>query len=177
MQANLERLRMAALHAILWASGVLPDFVFFLRVRGFLASLLLPGRPRDLRLGRDVTFYNPGQISLGRHVYVAKGCWFSADARITVGDEVLFGPYCVITSSRHSLKGVSFRYGKSVPAPVSIGTGSWIAAHAVLSAGAKVGPGTLVAAQSVVTGELPGHVLAAGQPARAVRELEEDAGE
>lgn len=47
----------------------------------------------------------------------------------------------------------------------------WLATGVTVSAGVRVGRGTIVAAGSVVTRDLPPGVLAAGVPARVVREL------
>jgi acetyltransferase-like isoleucine patch superfamily enzyme len=157
------------LHFVLLLTNWLPDNVVFLRWRGAVASPFLRSCGRRLKLGRDVTFYNPSQIHLGQDVYVAKGTWFMAGEDIRVGDEVLIGPYCVLVSSSHTRFNGSFRFGAPERAPVTIGRGCWLAAHVVVTAGATIGQGTLVAAQGVVTGELPCNVLAGGQPATVLK--------
>ena len=48
----------------------------------------------------------------------------------------------------------------------------WLATGVTISAGVRIGRGTIVAAGSVVTKDLPPDVLAAGVPARVVRQLE-----
>lgn len=47
----------------------------------------------------------------------------------------------------------------------------WLATGVTISAGVRIGRGTVVAAGSVVTKDLPPDVLAAGVPARVVRQL------
>lgn len=47
----------------------------------------------------------------------------------------------------------------------------WLATGVTVSAGVRIGRGTIVAAGSVVTSDLPPGVLAAGAPARIVRQL------
>jgi acetyltransferase-like isoleucine patch superfamily enzyme len=47
----------------------------------------------------------------------------------------------------------------------------WLATGVTVSAGVRIGRGTVVAAGSVVTSDLPSGVLAAGAPARVVRQL------
>jgi acetyltransferase-like isoleucine patch superfamily enzyme len=47
----------------------------------------------------------------------------------------------------------------------------WLATGVTVSAGVRIGRGTVVAAGSVVTSDLPSGVLAAGAPARIVRQL------
>lgn len=160
-------------HFILLLTNWLPDNTLFLRLRGLLIAPFLGSCGRNLRLGRNVTFYNPSRIHLGSDVYIAFGCWFMAGEDIKVEDEVLFGPYCVVVSSSHSRVNGSFRFGPPVQAPVHIGRGSWLGAHVVVVGGAKVGSGTLVGAGAVVTSELQDNVMAAGLPARVIRTFDD----
>lgn len=49
----------------------------------------------------------------------------------------------------------------------------WLGTGATVSAGVRIGKGTVVAAGSVVTRDLPANVLAGGVPARVIRKLVE----
>jgi acetyltransferase-like isoleucine patch superfamily enzyme len=55
---------------------------------------------------------------------------------------------------------------------VSIGSGSWLGAGAIVLPGAIIGRNVVVAAGSVVRGMVPDHCVAAGVPARVVRMYE-----
>ena len=160
-----------AVHFILCVTNWLPDNTPFLRFRGSCLRPFLGSCGKNLRVGRNVTFYNASKIVLGKDVYVACGCWFMADETIRVGDEVLFGPYCVIVSSDHTRRGRSFRYGVPVSAPIGIGDGCWLGAHVTVAAGVTIGSGALVAAGAVVSNDVPDDVMAGGVPARVVKEL------
>ncbi len=138
------------LHFVLLFSNWLPDNVFFLRLRGFLASFFFKQCGKNLRLGRNITFYNPANISIGSDVYIAMGCWFLGAKAIVIQDEVMFGPYCVIADSNHTLNGKSYRFGPPNPGTVEVGRGSWVGAHSILLKDIKIGEGVLVAANSVV---------------------------
>ena len=160
------------LHLVLALTNWLPDNVIFLRLRGFLASKFFGECGEDLRLGRNVSFYNPGKISLGSHIYMAFGCLYIAgDKPISIGDEVIMGPYCVLASNNHTALGNSFRYGKPESAPIVIKAGCWLGAHVVVTAGSIIGHGVLVAAGAVVTGSIPDRVLVGGMPAKVIKEL------
>lgn len=159
------------LHFFLLLTNWLPDNVLFLRLRGALVRPFLGKCGINLRLGRNVTFYNPSSITLGKDVYIAQGTWFMAGERITVGDEVLVGPYCVIVSANHTRKGRSYRYGATQLAPISISNGCWLAAHVTVTAGTTIGEGCLIAANSVIRGTIPGDVVAAGVPAKVIKTL------
>jgi len=60
--------------------------------------------------------------------------------------------------------------------PVRIGAGCWLGAGAVVLPGTTLGRNVVVAAGSVVRGEVPDHAVVAGVPARIVRRRT-DAGE
>jgi acetyltransferase-like isoleucine patch superfamily enzyme len=158
-------------HFVLLLTNWLPDNVPFLGLRGALLRPFLGSCGRNLRVGRNVTFYNPSELRLGRDVYIACGTWFMAGAAIEVGDEVLFGPYCVIVSSEHGREGRSFRFGKGRTAPIIIGNGCWLAAHVTVTAGVTIGSGCLVAAGAVASSSVPDDTMAGGVPARVIRSL------
>ena len=58
------------------------------------------------------------------------------------------------------------------PRPVSIGKNVWLGNGVLVLPGSAIGGHTVVAARSVVRGALPPRVLAAGNPAKVVRQLE-----
>jgi acetyltransferase-like isoleucine patch superfamily enzyme len=157
-------------HFILFFTNWLPDNVVVLRMRGALIKHFLGSCGANLRLGRNIVFYNPSSIHIGKDVYIAYGCWFMAGERITIGNEVLFGPYCVAASSNHTKLNNSFRYGKPLKSPITIGYGSWIAAHVTLTAGCSIGRGNLIAAGAVVNGIFPDNVIVAGIPAQIIKD-------
>ena len=64
----------------------------------------------------------------------------------------MFGPYVCITSSNHTRRNGSCRYGESTKGPVLIRKGSWLGAHAVVTKGSTLGEGTVLAANSVLIG-------------------------
>jgi acetyltransferase-like isoleucine patch superfamily enzyme len=142
----------------------LPDNVIFIRLRGLLASLFFKKCGKRLGLGRNITFYNSGQIEIGNDVYIAIGCWFSASNGVIIEDEVLFGPYNVIATSNHTRKNQSFRFGKNCGEKITINKGAWIGANCTLISGSKIGKGSVIGANSVVIGEVPDNCLVAGNP-------------
>jgi len=54
--------------------------------------------------------------------------------------------------------------------PVTIGDQVWIGTGATVLAGVTIGDGAVIAAGSVVAAAVPGRTLAAGNPARVVRQ-------
>jgi len=159
------------LHFSLLITNWLPDNVVFFRLRGFLASFFLKKCGKNLRLGRNITFFNPSKITLGDHVYIAYGNWICAIGTIEIGDEVLLGPYNVIVSGNHQLAGESFRFAKGTEMPIVIGAGTWVTSHCVIGGNSMIGKKCLISANSLIRGELEGGKMYGGNPAIEIKEL------
>ena len=56
-------------------------------------------------------------------------------------------------------------------APITIGDNVWLGGGVIVCAGVTIGSNTVVGAGSVVPRDLPAGVLAAGNPARVIRDL------
>ena len=105
---------------------------------------------------------------------------FHDTAPITIGDDVLVGPGVQIITATHPLhpderhpaegRAAGPPYRTQV-APVHIGNRVWIGAGSIILGGVTIGDGTTIGAGSVVTRDIPGMVVAVGQPARVLREL------
>ena len=57
--------------------------------------------------------------------------------------------------------------------PVILKRGCWIGAGAVILSGITVGEGAVVGAGAVVTHDVPGYTMVAGNPAREIRKIVE----
>jgi hypothetical protein len=129
---------------------------------------LTAGMMPDLDLGPDTVLRLGDGVVLGRGSHVVAD---GAGAGVTIGNDVFCGPYVYITSTNHSYDDPHQPIGRQWPrsAPVEIGAGSWLGTGAVVLPGARLGRNTVVAAGSVVRGEVPDHAVVAGAPAKVVR--------
>jgi acetyltransferase-like isoleucine patch superfamily enzyme len=116
----------------------------------------------SLATGRD------GSLQIGDRVYVNQGAVVHADLAVTIGSHVLVADGVAIcdTDFHEADPGLGV-----FSAPVVIEDNVWLARSVIVLAGARIGEGTVVAAGSVVRGELPAWVIAAGTPARPVRDI------
>lgn len=122
----------------------------------------------------NVSFANGERIALGDGVQVGARCmlWAGEETgRITVGPNSTFGPDCLITASDYGTRaGTPVVEQPKIDRDVTIGTDVWLGAKVIVTAGVTIGDGTIVGAGSVVTRDLPPGVIAAGIPAKPVRD-------
>lgn len=158
------------MHFILLLTNWLPDSLLFIKLRGVLARPFLKKAGKNLKLGRDITFYDPSQLSIGNNVYVAKGCWFACGNGIEIGNNILFGPYVVVVTSNHSLKNGSYSLGEEVKKEkVVINDGAWIGSHVTVLSGTHINNAVLVAANSVIQGKTEVNGVYGGIPAKLLK--------
>jgi carbonic anhydrase/acetyltransferase-like protein (isoleucine patch superfamily) len=111
-------------------------------------------------------------LSIGDRCVIGRGSHIVAHQEITIGDDVWTGPYVYITDQNHGYEDPDTPIGRQFPvnSPVSIGAGSWLGAGAIVLPGARIGRNVVVAAGSVVRGDVPDYCVVAGVPAKVVRE-------
>lgn len=111
-------------------------------------------------------------IHLGDRVYFNFNCVVLDPAEVTVGSDVLFGPGVQLITATHPLDAATRRTWRESARPVAIGSDVWVGAGALVLPGVRIGSRTVIGAGSVVTRDVPGGVLAAGNPCRVIRPLE-----
>lgn len=158
------------LYIVLLLTSVLPNAGWATRVRGVLISPFVGKCGTKFRVAKGVTLINTEGLSIGDNVYIGHNVWINSIGKCTINSNVLIGPMTLISTSNHQWNGNSFN-GVSKTSPVVIGEGTWVASHCIITAGSEIGNGTLVAANTLVTGKFPNHVLLAGTPCQIKKNL------
>lgn len=143
-----------------------------LALRGKWASRFLASCGDNLKLSSRVNIYSPGNVHCGDSVYVGYGTYIGG-GQVHLDSEVIIGPYCCIVAGNHTRKDNSFRFGPYDSGTIHIGKGTWLGAHVTVTNGVRIGKGCLVAANSVVTHDVPDFAVVAGAPARLIRTLDD----
>ncbi|USD62240.1 acyltransferase [Vibrio sp. SCSIO 43140] len=120
------------------------------------------------------------KISLGRNVVIRPGSMLHADpepggAEIIIEDDVLIGSSVHIYLDTHAYDDVSlpiYYQGFYKAESVTLKSGCWIGANAVILPGVTVGKNSVIGAGSVVTKSIPDFCVAVGVPARVVKKIE-----
>ena len=147
----------------------LDEVPFLRRMRGFLYGLAMPRCGPNFQVSSNVILWGLEHLSVGRDVYVGPGVVIICLDTVTIGDGVLFGPGVVVTNGNHRFRDGAYRMAENLAKPISIDDGSWIGANVTLTAGARIGKGALVAANSVVSRDVDDYDVVGGVPARSLR--------
>lgn len=152
----------------------------------FKSTMLRLARSKFQHFGEGAEF-RPGayaiacsRISLGRRVVIRPGCMFFADPRpdgagIVIEDDVMLGSGVHIYVSNHRFDDVTIPIidqGHYDSKPVRIAHGAWVGANCVLLPGVTIGENAVVGAGSIVTRDVPPRWVAAGNPAKILKNLE-----
>jgi acetyltransferase-like isoleucine patch superfamily enzyme len=113
-----------------------------------------------------------GTVAIGARSGFGYGTWIGADdGRITVGVDVMVGPYVVMRAANHHHEaGQPFLEQGHEVGEIVIGDNVWIGAHSSILPGANIGRNSVIAAGAVVRGNIPENCLAGGVPAKIIRQ-------
>lgn len=126
-----------------------------------LSAGMMPGQP----------LISDRIVQIGDRCLIGRYSSIVGHFEITIGDDVFFGPNVYVTDQNHGVDDLATPIGRQSAGerPVSIGDGSWLGANVVVLPGVSIGRHVAVGAGSIVTGDLPDHAIAVGNPARVLR--------
>lgn len=110
-------------------------------------------------------------IHIGKGSYINFNCNLVDDGKIKIGERVLFGPAVTIATVGHPVNPKMREY--MYTDGVTIGNDCWIGAGAVICPGVTIGDNSVIGAGSVVNKDIPANCVAAGNPCKVIREIDE----
>lgn len=110
-------------------------------------------------------------IYIGDRFYANFDCTILDCNEVRIGDRCFLAPKVQIYTAGHPLDPKARGEGWEYALPITIGDDVWIGGGAIVCPGVTIGSGATIGAGSVVTKDLPAHVVAVGNPCRVIREL------
>lgn len=135
--------------------------------------------PERIQLGHNVYVghqtilkgYYKEEMTIGDETWIGQQCFFHSAGGLTIGVRVGIGPGVRIITSRHA------EVGRDTPIlmspleflPVTIEDEVDIGVSATVLPGVRIGRGAQIGAGAVVAEDVPDYAVAAGVPARVIR--------
>jgi acetyltransferase-like isoleucine patch superfamily enzyme len=120
------------------------------------------------------------QIIIGNNTSIKHNCHITSISCISIGNNVRIGQDVLITDNAHGK--ASFDLMQMDPrkrpifskGPVVIDDNVWIGEKSSIMPGVHIGMGSIIAANSVVTKDVPPYCVVAGVPAKIVKQVVEN---
>lgn len=122
---------------------------------------------RSLMYNSDIQIFRDAELSFGSG-NCNSGLQIVCAEKISIGKETYIGRDVWIRDNNGGHTIVQTGYTNS--APVIIGDFCWIGSNVVIMKGVTIGDGSVIAANSVVTSNIPPHSMATGNPAQVIYE-------
>ncbi len=129
-----------------------------------------------------IFFHYGKHITIGDRFFGNYNLTIQDDAKVTIGNDVNFGPNVTIVTPEHPLIASERRMmldwnGEKkrlcYARPVTIGNDVWVGCNVTICGGVTIGNGVVIGAGSVVTRDIPDNCVAVGVPARVLRPITE----
>ena len=140
----------------------------------------------NVRIGKDVqltAWDSNNGVSFNPHIIIGDGTQIGSGAHITainsivIGKNVLTGKNVTITDNAHGgteiedlSKSPMIRVVES-KGPVEIEDNVWIGDKATILANVRIGKGSIIGANAVVTKDVPEYTIVGGNPAKIIRRV------
>jgi acetyltransferase-like isoleucine patch superfamily enzyme len=152
-----------------------PSNPFFSSLRWhYFRNKLAPGSGRFSSL-TGISIQAPERVFIGNNVSINQFALIDAcdGGEIVIGDNCLIGPYVLIRSADHRFCECDtvIREQGHAGGQIVIEENCWIGGHVTITRNVTIGKGSVIGANSVVTKDIPPHSLAAGCPARVIKDL------
>ena len=163
--------------------GYISILMIFYRMIIFPQLRVLYLRLLGAKIGKNVIMHNArffNYYRLGfKGVKIGDNCFIGDESLIDLTEKIVIADHVTIaqrvTILTHTNVGYKDhplqKYFPSIAKPVIFERGSFIGANVTILPGTKIGECTFIAAGSIVTKDIPRYCLAAGVPAKVIREL------
>ena len=118
-----------------------------------------------------------GNITIKNGSSIAQNCSLSGEsAGIFIGSHVMIAPGCVFVAFDHGFDrfDIPMCQQSLIEAPIVIEDDIWIGANCTITKGVRIGSGSIIAANSVVTKDVLPFSIVGGVPAKLIKSRKHD---
>ena len=117
----------------------------------------------------------PARIRIGSGSFLNLGVMVAAAELVEIGEHCMFANGCFVTDADHRFDDPDMPVpwqGFTSKGPTRLGDNVWCGANVVITGGVSVGERCVIGANSVVTSDIPAFSVAAGAPAKVLKQVE-----
>lgn len=184
------------------AFEMLQNAIFLMRTKIIVPSARLLRFPIVIRgkkyinFGKNLTigarcrfevhgYHKSKRLIFGNNVNMGYDVRISCSNKIEIGNDVLIGSRVLIIDNSHGTYSGEIQDSPNTPPnkrklsskPVVIRDNVWIGENSVIQMGTTVGYGSIIAASTIVTKDVPANSIVAGVPARIIKIYDEQSKE
>lgn len=111
-------------------------------------------------------------IYFGDSVYLNYNCVILDVATVRLGNHVMLAPGVQLLTAQHPVEAGPRRNGVEFASPITLEDDVWIGGGVIVCPGVTIGARSVIGAGSVVTKDIPADVVAAGNPCRVIRHID-----
>jgi acetyltransferase-like isoleucine patch superfamily enzyme len=122
-----------------------------------------------------ITMPAPARVRIGAGTFLNQGVMVAAGQLVEIGSHCMLANGCFVSDSSHrfdDLERPITWQGFTSKGPTRIGDNVWCGAHVVVTTGVTIGERCVIGANSVVTRDIPPYSIAAGSPAKVIRQID-----
>ena len=110
-------------------------------------------------------------LTIGNFSNIGPYCYIGCSGKTEIGNHVMMSPRVSIYSENHNFDrtDIPMKEQGVTRQETVIEDDCWIASNSIILAGVRIGRGSIVAAGSVVTKDVPPYAVVAGNPARIIK--------
>lgn len=110
-------------------------------------------------------------IYIGDHFYANFDCVILDVAPVHIGRHVFFAPRVNLYTAGHPIDAQTRNEELEFGTAITIGDDVWVGGNVTVNPGVTIGSDVVIGSGSVVTKDIPSHVIAAGNPCRVIRAI------
>ncbi len=116
-----------------------------------------------------------GNIRLRERANLGFNCEIFSASDVEVGEDVLFAAYVYLVGGDHIYDRIDIPVAQQgrTSRGITVGEGCWLGAHVVVADGVRIGKHAIIGAGAVVLKAVPDYFVAAGVPARPLKDRRE----
>jgi acetyltransferase-like isoleucine patch superfamily enzyme len=153
----------------IWLKSYLKNYLDEFICQGYFDQ-----RIKEVKLTQYIVFGDSKRLTLSPNCVVNNALFNLSSGNISIGEYVFFGHNVSLLTGTHNYGKLGLERMEDFPKEgnnIIVEEGAWIASNVTVIGPCTIGRHSVIAAGSVVKGDIPSYYLVAGIPAKTIKEI------